>query len=121
MEKDAHGELAMRTICDRGDFAVLLRRMHSRRTTKPAFEVATIKPAPPPDGKGHCASEPTGGPGTKDPGPLVVARTSSLGNLIAKGLRSEALPAFPVQTVLENRFQRGRQGAGRSYQGAVPI
>jgi uncharacterized protein (TIGR03435 family) len=53
---------------------------YAQPAEKPEFEVASIKPSPPPDGRGMRVSS-NGGPGTKDPG-LFTCENNSLSNLV---------------------------------------
>jgi len=60
---------------------------------QPAFEVAAIKPSPPPDG-GRTRIGTSGGPGTSNPGQFSC-QNCSLANLVtqAYGLKRYQLPA----------------------------
>jgi uncharacterized protein (TIGR03435 family) len=71
-------------------------RAYSQAADAPvAFEVASIKPAPPP-GRGLVQIGCSGGPGSRDPG-LYTCFNSDISQLVvqAYGLRRYQLPSFP--------------------------
>lgn len=59
----------------------LVYSIHAQSTTRLEFEVASIKPSPPPDGRGRTVGC-IGGPGNGDPG-LLTCRNMNLANLVS--------------------------------------
>ena len=59
----------------------LVYSIHAQSTTSLEFEVASIKPSPPPDGQGRTVGC-IGGPGNGDPG-LLTCRNMNLANLVS--------------------------------------
>ena len=55
--------------------------VHAQQSTKLEFEVASIKPSPPPAGRSGVIVGCYGGPGTNDPS-LFVCQNASLSNIV---------------------------------------
>ena len=83
----------------------------------PAFEVATIRPVPPPTGRVARAG-PNGGPGTRDPG-LYTCTFCELTPLILQAYDMKELPAFGAELDSKRAVRHQREGAGRRHQGTV--
>ncbi len=82
---------------------LLISPIHGQSAAQPEFEVASIKLAPPSDGRGRRISM-NGGPGSKDPG-LFTCENCSVGMLIsaAYGVKRYQLTGSP-DWLENNRF-----------------
>src|SRR5882724_8693823 len=85
----------IRVISGAGLVVLLISPIHGQSAAQPEFEVASIKLAPPSDGRGRRISM-NGGPGSKDPG-LFTCENCSIGMLIsaAYGVKRYQLTGSP--------------------------
>src|ERR1700738_3228955 len=76
--------------------------VYAQLTARPEFEVASIKPSPPLDGRRMTVSC-RGGPGTKDPG-LLACENLSLSNLATMAYRIAYYQLSAPDWMVSTRF-----------------